>query len=104
MTVIGTILVLGMIGGLFYLVRDKNALASHALWIPTLWFWIVASRPVTMRLQVQRNVTVQNQYVEGSPIDAAVFGILILGGVLVLNSRARQLRSLFQLNYPILLF
>lgn len=104
MTVIGTILVLGIIGGLFYLGRDKDALASRALWIPTWWFWIVFSRPVSLWLHMERNVTLQNQYVEGSPVDATVFGILILAAAVTLNLRPQQFRNFFQLNLPIVLF
>lgn len=104
MTLIGTILALGIGCGLFYLVRDKEASASRALWIPTLWFWIVFSRPLTMWLHLNRDVTLQNQYVEGSPVDATFYGLLILASVVVVNLRGRAFRNFLQLNFAILLY
>jgi exopolysaccharide production protein ExoQ len=104
MTLIGTILVLGIVCGLFYLVRDNQASTSRALWIPTLWFWIVFSRPVTMWLHFDRNVTLQNQYVEGSPVDATFYGLLILASLVVVNLRGRAFRNFLQLNFAILLY
>lgn len=104
MTVTGTILVLGIVCGLFYLVRDKDASTSRALWIPTFWFWIVFSRPLTMWLHFDRNVTLQNQYVEGSPVDATFYGLLILTAALVVNLRGRAFRNCLHLNFAILLY
>ncbi len=104
MTVAGTVLMLGIICGLFYLVRDKETSTSSALWIPTLWFWIVFSRPLTMWLHFNRDVTLQNQYVEGSPIDATFYGLLILASVIVVNLRGRAFRGFLQLNFAILLY
>jgi len=42
MTVVGTILTLALIAGLFYLAHEKGADSSKALWIPLLWLLIVA--------------------------------------------------------------
>jgi hypothetical protein len=44
------------------------------------------------------------QYTEGSPVDAAVYGILIATAVLVLISRSRQVQLFLQKNGPILVF
>jgi len=101
---VGTILTLTLIGGLILLVRDKDGVTSKALWIPTLWFWIVFSRPFTMWLHVQRNVTQAGQFTEASPIDAAFYGALIIAAAVVLNRRGTQFRNFLQLNFPIVLF
>ncbi len=104
MSTAGTLLTIALICGLVYLVRDKEGVTSKAIWIPTMWFWIVFSRPLTMWLHVERNVTQQNRFTEGSPIDAAFYGLLIVAAAVVLNRRGRQFRSFVRLNWPILLF
>ena len=104
MSIVGIILTLVMIGGLFYLSREKEIVTSRALWIPVVWLLIVGSRPVTAWLNVHRNVTLETQYTESSPVDAAFFGVLILGAALVMNRRWRVARRLLQFNVPILLY
>ena len=104
MTLIGTVVMLAAILGLFYLVREKGGHTSSALWIPVLWLIVVGSRPVSMWLNLNRNVTLETQYTEGSPVDAAYYGLLILAGAFVLNRRWRETRQFLQSNLPILLF
>ena len=38
------------IAGLFYLNRDKTVHTSKALWLPVIYIWLVASRPVSVWL------------------------------------------------------
>jgi len=89
---------------LFFLDRDTDARVSKALWIPTIWVLIIGSRPITSWLQMQPTGSLVEQYSEGSPVDAAFYGVLILAGLLVLNRRSRAIRSLLRENGPLLLF
>lgn len=95
--------ILGIIG-LFVLDRDAKVRTSKALWIPVLWLLIVGSRPVSLWFESGPTISQSEQYTEGSPIDAAVFGILIAAGVLVLSLRSRKIGRLLRGNVPILLF
>lgn len=104
MSLVATILTVALIASLFYLDREKGVRTSKALWIPVLWLLIVSSRPVSMWLHVNRGVTLSDQYTEGSPVDATVFGILILGAALTLNRRVAQVRAYLEANWAILLF
>ncbi len=104
MSAIGTILTLALIAGLFYLDREKGAVTSKALWIPVLWLMIVSSRPISMWLHVNREVTLADQYTEGSPVDAAYYGILIIAGLLILNVRWLLVRRYLRVNSPLILF
>ena len=90
------------IATIFYLNRDKGAQTSKALWIAVLWLMINGSRPVTMWFQ--SGPTPADEYINGSPIDAAVFSALIAAGVVVLGKRWDQTRRLLAANFPILLF
>ena len=90
--------------GLFYLDRDAGARTMKAVWIPVLWFLIGGSRPVSVWLNIGSSVSQAQQYLEGSPLDAAVFGILIVGSVLILNRRADQVRGILRRNTPMILF
>jgi len=95
--------VLGIIG-LFYLARDRGAYKSTALWIPTLWLLIVSSRPVSVWLQSGPTFDSREAYVDGSPLDAAVFGILLVAGTIVLSQRIKRTVSILRTNMPVLLF
>ena len=99
-----TIAYIAAIIGLFWLDRDAKTRISKALWIPVIWLLIVGSRPVSMWFQSGPTISQTEQYTEGSPIDATVFGILILAGAIVLSLRARQLVILLRANVPLLLF
>ena len=87
----------------------KESRSSKALWIPVAWLFINCSRPASLWLEafglrgftVARNAQV---YVEGSPVDAAVFSFLLIAGLIVLAHRTQQLRPLFGKMVPILIF
>jgi exopolysaccharide production protein ExoQ len=90
--------------GLFFLDRDAKAQTSKALWIPVTWLLIVGSRPVSMWFQAGPTMAQGDLGTEGSPLDAAVFGILIAAGVLALSSRWNRVSKFLRWNAPILLF
>ena len=101
---IATLAYVAGIAGLFVLDRDAKARTSKALWIPVLWLLIVGSRPVSMWLQTGPTMSQAEQYTEGSPIDASVYGILVAAGVLVLSLRSSKVTRFLQANIPLLLF
>ena len=54
--------------------------------------------------RVRRRSPKLEQYVEGSPIDAAVYGVLIIAGVIALSLRRRQTTAYLLANIPLVLF
>jgi exopolysaccharide production protein ExoQ len=90
--------------GLFYLNRETAAQASRALWIPVIWFWILGSRAVSVWLGLNSATVTADQLMDGSPLDALVFGILLAGGLTVLARRGNRSISLIQRNWPILCY
>jgi exopolysaccharide production protein ExoQ len=90
-----------VIVGLLYLDRDKTVRVSWALWIPGIWIAIVASRPVSLWLGLS---TPTNAALEGSPIDAAAFAILLVAAIAVLIHRGSRIRPLLLANWPILIY
>ena len=90
------------IAGLFYLDRDKTIRPSKALWLPVVWIWIVGSRAVSAWFGL--TPTGANAQLEGSPIDAAIFGILSAAAIGVLIRRNRRTRALLAANWPILIY
>jgi O-antigen ligase len=72
---------------------------SSAIWIPTIWVGIIASRPVSMWFNAGGDDTL-----EGSPIDAAIFLLLIVAAVVVLVRRRVNFGQIASLNWPIVLF
>jgi exopolysaccharide production protein ExoQ len=103
------ICIVGIVG-LFALERDKGARTSKALWIPVAWLFINCSRPVTFWMQsfgLGRLVPASNSgqiYVEGSPVDGAVFSFLLIAGLIVLAHRIPRVAPLLRNMLPILLF
>jgi exopolysaccharide production protein ExoQ len=101
---LATIVCVAGILWLFVADRDASAPVSRALWIPTVWLLIIGSRGVSTWLQLNASVSLAQQYTEGSPLDAGVFGALIVAGLLVLNHRSSQVRRFLRSNVPILIF
>jgi exopolysaccharide production protein ExoQ len=100
---VATLFFLISILGLFWLDHDPAVHASKALWIPTVWLLINCSRPVSMWLGVTYAGGV-NVYLEGSPIDRAVYMILEAAGFAVIFARRKQIGPILRRNWSILLF
>jgi O-antigen ligase len=72
---------------------------SGAIWIPTLWVGILASRPVSAWLGSGGGDTL-----EGSPVDRLFFFGLMFASLVVLARRHTPWATLLARNWPILLF
>jgi len=92
------------IGSLYFLDRRGIGRVSKALWIPTAWLAIAGSRPVSAWLQMSPTAGRDSIYLEGSPIDRAVFTVLETLAVLVLIDRRRLISPILRRNWPILAF
>ena len=92
------------VGILFYLDRDKSARNSKALWIPVIWLALVGSRPVSDWFTPGGPPTTAASDIEGSPVDAAVFGLLVAAGIVVLFVRRRKTGSYLRVLTPIILY
>ena len=90
--------------GVFYLDRDKKSQVSKSLWIPTVWLFFCLSRSLSDWLGFSAPADVANSYVEGSPLDGAVFELLELLALIVLFTRRNRLRSFLRDNWAIGLF
>jgi len=94
------------IAGLFFLSRDKSVRNSTALWLPVIWLWIVGSRPVSAWFGMGGGSggTLAST-LDGSPLDAAVFGIMVLAGIAVLFfSRMSKTKALLRVSGPIIIY
>jgi exopolysaccharide production protein ExoQ len=87
------------IAGLFYLDRDKSVRTSKALWLPVVYLWIIGSRPVSVWLGMGPPSGTDTQ-LEGSPIDAAVFAVLLVAAFAVLVYRGPQIIAFLSTNFP----
>jgi exopolysaccharide production protein ExoQ len=101
---IASLVFAAIILGLFALNRDHDAKTSFGLWIPVIWVWIVASRNVSLWLALGPTIDKPDQYLEGSPVDRAVFTVLLVAGLIVLGARGRRVVSVLRANGPILIF
>jgi hypothetical protein len=89
---------------LFYCDWDKRHRVSGALWIPIAWLFFCFSRSLTDWLGLGTPDNQAVTYVEGTPIDAAVFQILVVLALIVLCTRGRKLGPILRANWAIVLF
>jgi O-antigen ligase len=101
---IATLVAVTFILTLFVLDRNAGVRTSKALWIPVVWMLIVGSRGISEWSNAAPNSALVEQFSEGTPLDASVFGILIAAGLLTLNLRSRQVAAFLRANLPLLLF
>ncbi len=100
---IAAVLCAFVIWQLFRLNRESDVRTSVALWIPTFWLFIAASRNVSAWLQYGGGGA-SDQYLEGSPLDRAVLSGVLAVGVIVLFFRAQRIGVFLRSNIPILLY
>jgi exopolysaccharide production protein ExoQ len=92
------------IAGLFYLDRDRSSHTSKALWLPVIWLWIVGSRPVSVWLGVGPSAQGVADQLEGSPIDAFVFIVLMALSCIVLSRRKATTWTSLTVSLPIIMY
>lgn len=92
------------IAGLFFLDRKEKSQVSMALWISTAWLFICLSRPVSAWLGVSATADQTTLYLEGSPVDRAVFAVLEAAALIVVITRHRRVGSILRKNWAIGLF
>lgn len=105
-TIASIIFAIGILG-LFYLDRYEDSRVSNALWIPAAWLFLISSRPVSFWLGETPNfgaLDATAAYVEGSPIDRAVFMFLLFAALAVLVARKGRVGPILRKNVLILLF
>lgn len=89
---------------LFWMDRGKNEGVSSAIWLPLIWMFLSGSRYVSQWLNLSTPVLSADVYIEGSPIDVAVFTILIIAGVFILSRCRLNWNALFKQNAWVWLF
>src|ERR1035438_346453 len=87
--------------GLFAVERDPKIRTSKALWLPVIWIGLVGSRPVSSWFGLPNAA---GNELDGSPFDAAVFGVLLAAAVVVLIRQGKRTRPFLTSNWPILIY
>ena len=72
---------------LFFVDSRRSDSPSLALWVPTVWMFLVGSRYASEWLNLQPQYEFAADFAEGSPIDRAVFSGLIVAGIVILAGR-----------------
>ena len=90
--------------GLIYLNRDKSVRTSKALWIPVVWLWILGSRAVSIWLGGGWAAPSADALMEGSPMDALVFQVLLVSGLVVLAQRGQRCLAVMKGHWPIICY
>jgi exopolysaccharide production protein ExoQ len=93
------------IAGLFFLDRGEKSRVSSALWIPTVWLFIISSRSVSLWLgMTPTGADAASVYVDGSPLDRNVTAVLEVVALIVLIGRQRRANPILRRNWAIGLF
>src|SRR5580658_1134030 len=94
------------VAGLFFLDRDRSVRSSIGAWLPVAWFLIVGSRPVSLWFggggAPAGNALAAT--LDGDSTDAAIFGVLIVAGIIVLCRRGRRTTALLKASSPVLIY
>ncbi len=89
--------------GFWRLVKRDNRLRegiSSALWIPTLWVGIIASRPVSAWLGFGGS----SDTLEGSPADRMFYFVMMAAAFIVISRRRVNWTSVIRENWSVFLF
>jgi len=82
-----TLIVIIFILYLFWADLREDHGTSNAVWIPMIWMFLAGSRYFSQWLDLGQPIDPRDVYKDGSPVDAAVFGALIVAGAAVLGRR-----------------
>lgn len=102
--ILAAVLYIAGIAGLFWLDRNRKSGVSKALWIPTVWVMMSGTKPLSMWLGIAPSEPAETVYVEGSPLERAVFISLEVTAIFILLTRAPQASTIIRKNWPIVLF
>ena len=91
---------------LFILDLRRDSKTSPALWIAVIWVTIGASREVTQWLWGMggSDQASLDTYLEGSPVDRAIYIALLGAGLIVLMVRGQATGTFLAVNGPIIVF
>lgn len=95
---VAALLTLGFVVVLYWRDRRERPNVTGALWLPTLWIFIMASRPPTAWLRLAHVPIIGGSWEEGNPVDAVVFLLLTLAGIFVLYRRRVSLSEVIREN------
>jgi len=101
---LATVIFLAFIFWLFALERKRRTGISSALWIPTLWVLIIASRPVSLWLHPDIQEATVGTELEGSPLDRIFYFGIIIAGFIVLSKRHLEWKRIVAQNPWLFLF
>jgi exopolysaccharide production protein ExoQ len=87
---------------LYFEPTDEGAIAP-ALWLPTIWFLIVASRLPSQWFSLSSTLSIA-AYEDGSPLDRIIYLLLILLGICTLVARRIQLPEIIKRNSVLTIF
>jgi exopolysaccharide production protein ExoQ len=87
--------------GLCFLEAAGSPKTSKALWLPLLWLFINGSRSISAWLSMTPPTSADT---DGSPLDRAIFSLLILGAVIALWQRGKTVAQFLRANPALLVF
>jgi exopolysaccharide production protein ExoQ len=87
---------------LFYIDYKRSERISWALWIPAIYLFLIASRPLSAWLGVGTHTI--DQAMDGSPVDRAAYLVLQVAALFVLLRRTALVSRLLRTSLPVLLF
>ena len=88
----------------FYRDRRLRPMTSPALWVPLLWFAIIGTRPLSFWVNPGERPDTVERYLEGSPLDAAGYMVLLALGLVILVRRHLDWGQVFKANKVLVAF
>src|SRR5690348_17375237 len=85
---------------LFRWSREEGVRTSPALWVPTIWLFLGATRNPSEWLQLSAPSGQSSTYLEGNPFDQVVLSALLGIALIVTFSRGRQVWRIVRSMVP----
>jgi O-antigen ligase len=95
---LATPLFVGFILTLLYRSAKRGERSSVGLFVATIWFCLIGSKPVIYWLYGRAAEADFNFYLDGNPIDRNIFLVLIVWGILILTRRSIDWRTIWTRN------
>ena len=102
--IVATIFIFGLVAFLFWRDWRERPNVTSALWLPTIWMFLICSRTVTQWFRLAGIELGGGSYEEGTPADAVVFTLLIGAGLVVLYRRRVNVVDIISHNRLLTLF
>jgi O-antigen ligase len=102
--------VLALLGGAVFIIllywggKNRCGKVSNAVWLPWIWGLLLCSRSPLAWFESSSRRDLAARFTDSNPAEIAIYSLLLVAALLVLNFRASKVCAILLANAPLLLF